>query len=147
MASSPEQAAVFLLKHLLGYDHRPEWVNKHNASYRMDVENVAQILDVHQQASVRLGVLDGPTGATEQWRNEAETNRQGYLKAVARAEQAEARVAALEGLLERMRYHLDHDEDCPAYAEMVNDKCQCCYRADRADLDAALSAPGQPEGR
>jgi hypothetical protein len=141
MASSPEQAAVFLLKHLLGYDHRPEWVNKHNASYRMDVENVAQILDVHQQASVRLGVLDGPTGATEQWRNEAETNRQGYLKAVARAEQAEARVAALEGALRQVEWVDQSDPHCPwCYADkpMGHDP--------RCQLRAALSAPGQPEG-
>src|SRR5512141_333972 len=51
MAADPRAQAVFLLKNLIGYDHRPEFVNEHNASYRSDVLNVAQVFDAMQRAA------------------------------------------------------------------------------------------------
>jgi hypothetical protein len=94
---------------------------------------------------VQLAPLVGPTGAVEQWRNEAETNRQGYLKAVARAEQAEARVAKLEAALRAVEWvtRYGHDAYCPwcggEKAFPGGHTIDCPRRA-------ALSAPGQPEG-
>jgi hypothetical protein len=114
----------------------------HAAALSLDLREAR---DEIARLRVRLAVLDGPTGAVEQWRNEAETNRQGYLKAVARAEQAEARVAKLEGALRAVEWcDVDGSVFCP-WCE-VSGFNGCVEHALDCPRQAALSAPGQPEG-
>lgn len=67
MAADPRAQAVFLLNNLIGYDHRPEFVNEHNASYRSDVLNVAQVFDAMQRVAAEAAPREERCPACGHW--------------------------------------------------------------------------------
>jgi len=59
------------------------------------------------------------------------------------AEQAEARVAALEGLLARIVFYAEHEDECEVHKRIyvTDDACDCGLLEVEAEINAALAEP------